>query len=120
MTVVKAPPVKTPSAAVPEAAPGGVSFYPNQASGGGIPVMAGQFIPPNGLAGFAQQTPAVQSLYRGRKSSGGRRRKSRTKKVRAAATRKVKRRARKGGAKRLVKGSAAAKRYMAKIRKMRK
>lgn len=86
-------------------------------SGGGIPVAIGQFIPPNGLAGFAQQTPAVQSLYRRRGGGGGTRR--RKKKAAGAVKRRAKR-AGKRAAKKFVKGSAAAKRYMAKIRKMRK
>lgn len=79
-----------------------------------------QFVPPNGFAGFAQQTPAVQSLYsRRRGGSTRRRRKSATKKARGTAKRRV-RAAAKRGAKRMVKGSAAAKRHMAKLRKMRK
>lgn len=81
--------------------------------------MAGQFIPPNGLAGFMQQTPAVQALYKGSRGGGTRRRRKAKKKVRAAAKRTVKRRVKRAG-KKLAKGSAAAKRYMAKIRKMRK
>ena len=37
--------------------------------------MPSQFIPPNGFAGFAQQTPAVQSIYRkGRNGGSGRKR----------------------------------------------
>lgn len=78
-----------------------------------------QFIPPNGLAGFAQQTPAVQSLYRGKRNGSGgtrRRRKAATKKA-AAGVRRV---ARKRAGKKLVKGSAAARKHMARIRKMRK
>lgn len=80
-------------------------------------------IPVGGFAGFAQQTPAVQSLYRGgRRASGSGRR--RRKKKAAAAPRRRRRAAAKsrgrGKLKRLVKGSAAAKRYMAKIRRMRK
>ena len=80
-----------------------------------------QFIPPNGLAGFAQQTPAVQALYRkGRSGGSGRRRKKKA----AGAVKRVSRRksakAASRKAKRFVKGSAAAKRHMAKIRKMRK
>lgn len=80
--------------------------------------MANQFIPPNGFAGFAQQTAAVQSLFRKRGNGGGRRRRKSTK---AAPMRSKKKRAgaRRGKA-RLVKGSAAAKRYMASIRRKRK
>ena len=85
-------------------------------------------IPPNGLNGTAQQTPAtlaaLASMLGGaRRSSGTRRRKPR-----AAATRAAKRAAPRAAAAkrsrskpaRLVKGSAAAKRYMAKIRRKRR
>jgi hypothetical protein len=98
-----------------------IQFAPFGASGGGIPVSMRQFIPANGLAGFAQQTPAVQALYRSGRTSGGRRR--RTAKKKAAGVKRVAKRAKsrtKSTAKRFVKGSAAAKRHMAKIRKMRK
>lgn len=89
--------------------------------------MPGSFIPPNGLAGFAQQTPAVQSLYkRGRNGGGSRRRR----KKKAAAVKGQRRRRTKGAlgvarsrrksGKRLQKGSAAAKARMAQLRKMRK
>jgi hypothetical protein len=84
-------------------------------------VSLAQFIPPNGLAGFAQQTPAVQALYRrGRSGGSGRRRR---KKVAGAVARGAKRRVKRAAsskAKRMVKGSAAAKRHMAKLRRMRK
>lgn len=81
--------------------------------------MANQFIPPNGLAGFAQQTPAVQALYarRGR-SNGGRRR--RKKKAAGAVKSRVKRATKRATGSKFTKGSAAAKRHMAKLRKMRK
>jgi len=87
------------------------------------------FVPPGGYAGFAQQTPAVQSLLsRPAKRRAGsapvRRKKRATKKV---ARKRVRTRAkpatRARSAKkpaRLVKGSAAAKRHMAKLRKMRR
>lgn len=80
-------------------------------------------IPPGGFAGFAQQTAATQALFQragrvgGLRSARKRRRKSKAKK---SATRKVARRRKAGGKRRLVKGSAAAKRYMARIRRMRK
>lgn len=83
--------------------------------------MPGQFVPPNGFAGFAQQTPAVQSLYRGKRSGGKRRSGGRRKKKAAAVRASGRRRTKRAGkAKRFVKGSAAAKAYMAKIRKLRK
>lgn len=73
------------------------------------------FIPPAGFAGLAQQTPAVQALYRGKRRNG-KRRTSRKKKAVAAAPRR--RKAARGN--RFTKGSAAAKAHMAKLRKMRK
>ncbi len=58
-------------------------FVPTNASGGGIPIMANQFIPPNGLAGFMQQTPAVQALYKKKSGGGGgRRRRKKSRRVR--------------------------------------
>lgn len=75
------------------------------------------FIPANGFAGLAQQTAAVQALYR----NGGtaRRRPGGAGGRRARISRQVVK-ARRKSAKvaRLVKGSAAAKRHMAKLRKM--
>lgn len=80
----------------------------------------GGFIPPGGMAGFSQMAPASQlALTRGgRGRSTTRRRKSRKTKTRKTKTRKTKKRKTKG--KRFTKGSAAAKRYMAKIRRKRK
>lgn len=78
-----------------------------------------QFIPPNGLAGFAQQTPAVQALYRRGRSGGGARRR-RKKKAAGAVKRVSRRKSAKRATKRFAKGSAAAKRHMAKLRRMRK
>jgi hypothetical protein len=69
----------------------------------------GGFIPPGGMAGFSQMTPSSQLATRGAKR----------RKAKATRTRKV-RRVKRGKAKRFVKGSAAAKRYMAKIRRKRK
>ena len=84
------------------------------------------FIPPGGFAGFSGQTQATQALLRPAASV----RKGATKK---RATKKRKRTARKKTARvrartkprtkqrgKLVKGSAAAKRRMAQLRKMRK
>ena len=83
--------------------------------------MPSQFIPPNGFAGFAQQTPAVQSIYRkGRNGGSGRKRRRKAAKKAAGTARRRVRRAAAGKAKRFTKGSAAAKRHMAKLRKMRK
>lgn len=70
----------------------------------------------NGL-GDAQQLVGAQMLLRNGASTGAKRK--RTKKKPAAVARAVKRRAVRKPA-RLAKGSAAAKAYMAKLRKMRK
>lgn len=78
-------------------------------------------VPPGGFAGFAQQTPATQALFN--RATGttrrktARRRKAKTAKV---ARRKTRRTAARRGKARLVKGSRAAKAYMAKIRRKRK
>lgn len=79
-------------------------------------------VPPGGFAGFAQQTPATQAMFQraGRGPARTTRRKRRTKAKRAAAPRKRTRRAKSKRPARLVKGSAAAKRYMASIRRKRK
>jgi len=79
-------------------------------------------VPPGGFAGFGQQTPATQQMFAragrkgGQRSAAKRRRRKKTS-ARAAPKRK---RARRAKPARLVKGSAAAKRYMAKIRRKRK
>lgn len=73
-------------------------------------------VPPGGFAGFSQMTAASQRALFPRATQ---RTATRSKRKRAKPARTVKRRAaRKAG--RLVKGSAAAKRYMAKLRRMRK
>lgn len=112
--------------------------FPPHQSGGGVPVSG--FLPPNGYAGFAQQTPAVQSLYRSRgmsKRRGSRRGKKRAGGLLGQITRAVSRRKgpkkRKGSSRlravsvtgraaqgRLLKGSMAAKRRMAQLRRMRR
>lgn len=74
-------------------------------------------VPPGGFAGFQQMTAASQRALFPSKSGTGQRRTSKRK--RAKPARVAKRRATRKAA-RLVKGSAAAKRYMAKIRRMRK
>jgi hypothetical protein len=81
----------------------------------------GGFIPPGGMAGFSQMAPASQlALTRGGRGTRTRskRRKTRKTKTRRTKTRRTK--TKRGKAKRFVKGSAAAKRYMAKIRRKRK
>lgn len=84
--------------------------------------MAGIIVPPGGFAGFAQQTPATQALFQragrvGGKRSAAKRKRAKRKTAKAAAPRRRRKTARKA---RLVKGSAAAKRYMASIRRKRK
>ena len=79
-------------------------------------------IPPGGFLGWGNQTVAVQALLQPK------RRTTRRKTVRKKATRKkatrrrapARRTTRKKKPARLVKGSAAAKRHMAKLRRMRK
>lgn len=81
----------------------------------------GAFMPPNGFAGLAQQTTAVQSLYRRGRGGTSKRRKSRKKSAAKGAVRRVAKRASSSRTKgRLKKGSAAAKAYMAKIRRKRR
>jgi hypothetical protein len=77
-------------------------------------------VPPGGFAGFAQQTAATQALFQRAGRKGGKR--SAAKRKKSAAPRGRKRKARKSVARkaRLVKGSKAAKRYMASIRRKRK
>ena len=81
-------------------------------------------IPPNGFIGAGQQTQAVQfglrqamGTNRTMKRSGSSKRR---KKKRAGVSSAPRKRRAKRGKARLVKGSAAAKAYMAKIRKKRK
>lgn len=82
----------------------------------------GGFIPPGGMAGFSQMTGASRlALTRGARgrTAGTRKRRRKAKKARPAK-RKRKARAAKGRKRKLVKGSAAAKRYMASIRRKRR
>lgn len=85
-------------------------------------------VPPGGFAGFAQQTAATQQLFQRAGSLGGKRSAAKRRRKATRKTAKTTSRRRKGagrvkarkGKARLVKGSAAAKRYMASIRKKRK
>lgn len=79
-------------------------------------------VPPGGFAGFAQQTPATQALFQRAGRKGGKRTQSKRRKAAksAAPKRRKKTAAKRGRPARLVKGSAAAKRYMASIRRKRK
>lgn len=81
--------------------------------------MAG-IVPPGGFAGFAGMTPASKAAQGFGRLLGSARRRTRRKKAKS-----TKRRAKKAGSRRrkagkLVKGSAAAKRYMAALRRKRK
>jgi hypothetical protein len=76
------------------------------------------YIPPNGFGGQGQQTTANQ-LVGTRPARSGVTRRRRRKVAKRAAPRRRKRTSSKRPA-RLVKGSAAAKRYMASIRRKRK
>jgi len=86
-------------------------------------VKSSLIVPPGGFAGFAQQTPATQALFQrsgrvGGQRSAAKRRRKRAKTARPAARKTAKRRTARPA--RLVKGSAAAKRYMASIRRKRR
>jgi Tfp pilus assembly major pilin PilA len=77
------------------------------------------------LGGMGQMTPAMQNTIRKNavgtaRASGRKVRRNRKKKSAAPRARKAKSAKKNGMAKRLVKGSAAAKAYMKKIRNMRK
>lgn len=81
-------------------------------------------VPGIGYAGLGQQTAAAQQVFRqamgGARSTGVRRRKAPKKRAaRRAATRTARTR-RTARAAKMVRGSAAAKRHMAKLRKMRR
>jgi hypothetical protein len=80
--------------------------------------MAWRYPPPGGFAGFAQETPAQQDVFRkaGSMNGGGTRRRAK-KKAKAAAPRRRKKSSGKAGT---GKGSAAMKRKMARLRRMRK
>jgi len=83
------------------------------------------FVPPGGFAGFGQQTPATQAVLGPRTATRAKTRRTKRRKkanvARRKSTAKRKRRSPVRGKKsRLVKGSAAAKRHMARLRKMRK
>jgi len=72
---------------------------------------------------WGQMTPAQQvlgQLIGGRTRRGTTKKRRSTKKKAASAGKRRRKSAKRGGKARLVKGSAAAKRYMAKIRRMRK
>jgi hypothetical protein len=78
-------------------------------------------VPPGGFAGFAGMTPASKMAMRVKNFGGTIGGKRRRKKKKASSGGKRKKRASaKRGKKRLVKGSAAAKRFMANLRKRRK
>jgi len=89
-------------------------------------------VPGIGYAGLGQQTAANQAVFRramsgGRTASAGSRKRRKSKAKRSAASFRRPRRIpgksrtrRTRGASKFVKGSAAAKRHMAKLRRMRK
>lgn len=81
-------------------------------------------VPPGGFAGFAQQTAATQAMFQRAGRLGGTRSATRRRRKKKTAAKTVRRRRRKSASgrsrRKLVKGSAAAKRYMARIRKMRR
>ena len=90
-----------------------------------MPTKKPPVVPPGGFVGFAQQTPAVQALLQPKRRT--RRKKARRKVAKKRPARRAPARttrarsttARKKKPARMVKGSAAAKRHMAKLRRMR-
>jgi hypothetical protein len=116
----KTPSVVGPDASIPFAYGGGAG------SSSVIPLLIGgrtvrMIIPPGGFAGFAQQTPATQALFQRAGRVGGQRSAAKRRKRKKTAAKKTTRRKTRGKKRaRLVKGSAAAKRYMASIRRKRK
>ena len=117
MTVYVINPPKVPAPTVPQLTAASIPMVLAGSLGlSGVPMST--MIPVNGFIGSAQQTPAGRLAQMPRGSRSGTRK--RRKKKAAAAPRKRKRASssRKGG--KLKKGSAAAKAYMAKIRKKRK
>lgn len=118
------------SSGIPGPRPGDVPFGAFGGGGAGqsvsIPLIGGTMrtivVPPGGFAGFAQQTAATQQLFQQAGRKGGKRSAAvrRRKKRKTVKTAKRKTTRRKATKKRLVKGSRAAKAYMAKIRRKRK
>jgi len=89
-----------------------------------MPTRKQPLIPPGGFIGFGSQTPAVQALLRSpatrkKRRTTTRRKKTTTRRRKKAPTRRRRTTTRKKPA-RLVKGSLAAKRHMAKLRRMRR
>jgi len=114
----RSPKPKTPYRTI-EQAMAEAGRTPTPATPEGTSYMSNTIIPPGGMAGFLQMTPASKLALTGGRMPG-KRRKKRARKAKAA--RSPKRRASGTGRKkaRLVKGSAAAKRFMANLRKRRK
>ena len=125
--VITPPPIPPAGGGTPGTTPyvsgGGGGYGPGYPVLGGGSV-AGVIIPPNGFVGFGSQTPAVQAMFARATGRKGGLRSARRRRRRKAATSTPRRRrvsARSRGRKaRLVKGSAAAKRHMARLRRMRK
>lgn len=114
--IAKLKPAGAPS--IEEPAPPEVINLPRNDTGQNF---MGGFIPPGGMGGFSQMTPASQlALTRGSRRAGGGGRKRRRKSAKKTKTRKTRTRRTKKKGKRFTKGSAAAKRYMAKIRRKRR
>jgi hypothetical protein len=110
--------------------PVGFGSFPGQSRGDENLILVGGrlvriVIPPGGFAGMAQQTPATQQAFAqvaGRRGGQTTQRRRRRKAKASAAPRRRRKSSgrRRRGRARLVKGSAAAKRYMAKIRRKRR
>jgi hypothetical protein len=139
--MAKLPPINPPDYPTPgrggapiPGSPGSVPFAPGGSLGGGsvvIPLIGGAVGVLVGMhpAAIGGHTPATQHLFRQAAKSSGRRGGKRSARKRRAAKRSAplgsRRRTRavsRGNTRRarMVKGSAAAKRHMAKLRRMRK
>lgn len=110
---------------------GGLQFTPGfggNYSPSGVPLFLSYggsmriIVPPGGFAGIAQQTDATKMLFARATGRRGGRATQRKRRRKAKATRSAPKRRKRSGGKlaRLVKGSAAAKRHMAKIRRKRR
>jgi hypothetical protein len=77
-------------------------------------------VPAQGFQGWAQQTQATQALMPARRAAKKKRKVSRKAAPKKRATAKRRSPAKKRAPARLVKGSAAARAHMAKLRKMRR
>lgn len=82
--------------------------------------MANGYIPPGGMLGALSNTQAGQAALMGRSGGNGSRRTRRKSKMKMAASRKKKYKARSNGGGKMKAGSAAAKAWGRKMKRLRK